>query len=520
MPEQSLTKEQLSDVLAFSQALYLTETTGAFSPWLSNELLRNLNNNARVPTLNAIKKALKDYKNQEKNLQGFNEFMMNYDMIFKRTLYSYANVLAFDLNVVCTNAFTQSDYESPAYQEDKRRIYEFLDKFDYKKEFKNVVIEVLRRETYYTWFRKTKWGNKGMKFALQIMPQDYCMLTGYWEKGLLWDLDYNYFLQAGVDIEGFDPSIIKTFNKMFGPGAHPLNYNPTAPLNERTGEYAYWAQTSPMDGAWCFKLNTSNFTSVPFLSPFLKDSILNDEIAQLQYNKDMLAAYAILAGEIRLFETKQSGNKANQFAIDPATLGGFMAKAKNGLGELVKLAALPVENSKFYQFTDNNTNMYSDQLANSAGVGSGISRVIYSSDRQAAAEIEAGITDQYNTMKSMYSQFENFMDFYGNQLTKHYKFKFIFDGCSYKFEREQRFDRLMKIADKGLVLNPGAFASVMGYRPQDFERMLQESKWGGWNQLWQLPLNSNTQSADSGEVGRPQSDDDDLSESGEMNRNM
>ena len=39
--------------------------------------------------------------------------------------------------------------------------------------------------------------------------------------------------------------------------------------------------------------------------------------------------------------------------------------------------------------------MYSNQLSATAGVGSGLSRVIYSSDRQSNAEIEAGMTEMY-----------------------------------------------------------------------------------------------------------------------------
>lgn len=524
MPEiQHLTREQLQDVIQFSEALYLADNMGWFSPWLSNDLMNSLNNNPRIPTLDKIKEALANYKTNAKNLQGYVEFMNNYDMIFKRTLYSYANTLAFDLQLVCTNAFTREDYQSEQYKEDKKRIYNFLDKFNYIQEFRNVVIEVMLRETYFTWFRKTKWGNKGMKCALQVMPQEYCMLTGYWENGLLWDLDYNYFLQPGVDLDGFDPSIKRTYFKMFMPGKEGMNfeYRPTAPLNERTGQYAYWAQTSPKDGAWCFKFSINNFNNTPFLSPFLKDAILNDEIAKLQYNKDMISAYAILAGEMRLFDNAKSGTKSNQFAIDIPTLGGFMAKAKAGLGTLIKLAALPTENTKFYQFTDNTPDMYKDQLSTSAAVGSGVSRVIYSSDRMSNAEVEAGIIDQYNTVRPMYQQFNEFMNFFGNQLTRHYKFKFIFDGCSYPFEREKRFDKVMRLADKGQVLNPSAFAAAAGYQPQDFERMLQESKWSGWSDLWQLPLNNNTQSSsEESKGGRPQLDSDELSESGELNRDM
>lgn len=245
-----ISREDVQDVIDFSQGLYIAENYGAWNPWMSNQLLQNLNSNPRIPTFDKIQEALSTYKANEQNLQGYVEFMSNFDMIFKRTLYSYANTLAFDLSYVCTNAYTEADYQSEQYKKDKRKINDFLDKFKYKEEFRKVVIEVLLNETYFTWFRKTKWNNKGMKFALQVMPQDYCLMTGYWENGILWDFDFSYFLQAGTDIEGFDPAIIKQFNKMFGPDGKLVNYRPTVPLNERTGEFAYWGQVSPMDGAW------------------------------------------------------------------------------------------------------------------------------------------------------------------------------------------------------------------------------------------------------------------------------
>lgn len=246
-----LTREQLKDVIDFSEAIYVADNIGLYTPWMSNELLQRLNNNPRIPSIDSIKEALADYRSNEKNLQAYTEFMTHFDMIFERTLYSYVNTLAFDLCITCTNAFTQSDYESELYQKDKAIVYRFLDQFDYKSEFRKVVIQLMKRETYFTWFRKTKWGNKGMKFALQIMPQDYCLLTGYWEKGMLYDLDYNYFLQPGVDINGFDPSIKKMYSMIFsGDNQNWYNYRPTNPLNKRTGQFAYWAQTSPDDGAW------------------------------------------------------------------------------------------------------------------------------------------------------------------------------------------------------------------------------------------------------------------------------
>lgn len=261
----------------------------------------------------------------------------------------------------------------------------------------------------------------------------------------------------------------------------------------------------------------SNFNATPFLAPFLKSALLDGEIEELQYNKDIASAYAILAGDIRLFDNAKSGTKADQFAIDPSTLGVFMGKVKAGLPEQIKGVAMPTENTKMYQYTNSNPDMYDNRLKNTAGTGGGISRVIYSSDRMSNAEIQYAAEQQYNIMKPLYSQFQNFLNFFANKLTKKYKFKFIFDGCSYSFDREKRFDRLMKMADKGIVLNSSAYASVLGMTPPDFEQSLAEGHAGGMIDKLTMLLNANTMK-DGGSGGRPRQDASQLTDSGEQSR--
>lgn len=511
---EKISRSDVQDVIDFSSGLMAMD--GFYSPFLSNQLLTNLNNNPRLPSAESVKKALNDYKNSGEELQGFVEFASSFDMIFKRTLYSYANALSFDLQVTCKNAYTESDYQSDEYKKDRQTVDNFLTNFDYKKEFYNVLLNVLKRDTYFTWFRKTKTGNRGkMKFALQIMPQDYCMLTGYFEKGLLWSLNILYYMQPGVDLNGFDPSITKTYLRAL---ETIDSYVPSAPLNDRKGSYAMWADVSPLDGAWAWKFDTSSFANNPFLSPYVANVLRSDEIGELQYNKDLIAASGILAGEIKLFDSAKSGTKANQFAIDPKTLGTFMSLVKKGLQSTIKAVAVPLENIKFFQFEDKNPNSYTNELTTTAGIGTGISRVIYSSDKMSNAELEAALNEVYQTMKPMYAQFNNFLDFYVNQMTSKYKFKFEFVGSNYQFERDARFDKMMKMADKGLVLNSSALASAVGMNPVTFDRMLAESKYTGWIDKYStLMLNANT-TAQSSEGGRPRKSSSSLTDSGEASR--
>lgn len=196
-----------------------------------------------------------------------------------------------------------------------------------------------------------------------------------------------------------------------------------------------------------------------------------------------------------------------------------MGKVRQGIQNSVKLAAMPLENIKFFQFEDKNPDSYTNELTTTAGIGTGISRVIYSSDKMSNAELEAALNEVYQTMKPMYAQFNNFLDFYVNQMTSKYKFKFEFTGSNYPFEREARFDKLMKMADKGLVLNSSAWASAVGMNPVTFDRMLAESKYTGWiDKYSQMMVNANTQSYKDNEGGRPRSNSTSLTDSGEASR--
>lgn len=233
----------------------------------------------------------------------------------------------------------------------------------------------------------------------------------------------------------------------------------------------------------------------------------------------MLAAYGILAGEIRLLDNVKSGEIRDQFAIAPKTLGQFMGAVKNGLDSRVKAVAMPVEDVDFYQFNDSNTDMYTDQVSTTTGIGSGLSRVIYSSDRMSSAEIQYAAETQYNLMKPMYAQFANFLNYFGNKLTKRFKFSFVLDGCAYTFHKDKKLERLMKLADKGIILDPTAYAFAVDMKPQDFERSVLNTANNKWYMNLGLFPNTNTASTAQSGGGVERYDDTIIEDSTEYNRN-
>ena len=509
-----LSNEQLDSVIQFSQGLYngFNGGYGFFAtPYSQYRNLISINNNPAKPTYDKLAKALESAPYDYQALSSYSEFMEIWDAIYAKTLRYFEGLLAFDLSYQCTNVKNASEYKTKEYQDDVKRVNKFLDKFDYKSEFRKVVKEIMRKETSYVWFRDSQEINtpleleddenkikKTERFGLQIMPDKYCILTGYFNSGqLLYDFNMNYFLNATVDINLFAPIFKKKFKEVFN--SDETTYNPSAQLDYRTGEFATWVQTSPLDGAWAFKFDLSNFRQIPPLANLMKGCLDKEEAQALQKDKNMISAYLVLAGEIATMSTEKSGNKADQFKINPLTMGKFMSLVNQGLKNNLKPIALPLEDIKGWQFNDSNVNMVENQEKITAADGASATTLIYTSDKMSQFELENAIYSDYCFMKPLYDQFNQFLNFYVNKKTKKYKFEFFFDGLDRQWDREKRQNVLRNYADKGIVLDSTMWASALGMKPQAFQRSLECAHNSNFIDNLTMLLNANTMKNGGGE---------------------
>lgn len=501
-----LTEQQAWDVKKFASALNDT-IMGFYTPDMLNQNLLNLTSSPNAPDYNEVIDSLMSGLSASEKLATYQSWLELGDMLFNRTLEYYANILSFDLIITTSNIRKPEEYQSPAYKKDLKKVYDFLDSFDYRSEFKRVIRQALRTETSYMWLRNNA-NPDNPQYTLQLMPQDKCLLTGYWNHGIpLYDFDMNYFLQPGVDINEYDPFFKKQFKAM-QTKTTLVDYIPTKDFLNRDGTFSYTTQTTPLvmynnmpAGAWVFKLDNSQFGTVPFLSSMMKDAILNIPIQKLQYDKDAAAAHAYLVGEVGMLQKQEQ----NATKFDPTTLGRLLNYVKKAMGEYVSVGAMPAENLKWLKYTDENTTMYENQLKTTAGVGSSASRIIYATDKMSQEEIRNAIIADSNIMAKMYPQFEYFLEFYANQLTKKYHFKFTFQGTTFPFEQQKRQDSLMKLAEDGIILGESAFAAAFNYKPTDFHRLLEETAASdSWLKNLRQLQSMHTQS---GKGGRPVQED-------------
>lgn len=533
-----LTSQELSDVMKMAGQIYANGLSNVFSPQLSHSNIVGKNNQQVIPDKKKLQKDILSYPENEDVLRAYSEFAQAYSPLYSRTLDYYANMLNFDLDITCRNA-SQEDYASKEYQEDLKRVYKFLDKFQYKQHFKSVVREVLRSGVYFGWFRNSQSATKyltedngfitskngGRAYTLQSLPNNYCLITGQDENMYLYDLDCQLFFQPGVDIDCYDPIFKEYFKEVYGIDYTTYRsrydkdnmYKPSNPLDKRDGVFAPFHQTSPLDGAVCVVWDYSNARAVPFLAPLLEEILTDKEMAALQKNANMLGAKAILYGDIGTLDHQKSGQTQDALKLMPKTLTKFLSLVKAGLNESITVAAMPTEGTKFAQWdATKSDNIYGSHLATTAGNAASASRIIYSTDKAGQFEIQAQITSDYNRVAPLYEQFNNILNLYANRVTRKYKFNFKFSGSTYAFMREAVNKTLMDLANVGLVLNASAYSKIVDMQPNDFDRMLEEAKYGTLTNKLTPLMSLHNQSANQN-AGRPTESISDRSESANEN---
>lgn len=286
-------------------------------------------------------------------------------------------------------------------------------------------------------------------------------------------------------------------------------------MNNRTGKFATWVQTSPEEGFWCFKFNPKHSLQVPFFSAMLPEMAIVPLMRRLQVDQSMAAARKLLVSSVPYLKEKKSSSVANQLAIDADVLGKFIGLAAQGIENAIKILALPTEDIKGVEFENTDKDTYKNFMAITSSLLSG-GKVIFSTDEnQNAIETQLSLNLDELLAESIYPQFEEFLNYFANKETKKFKWKFRFVGCNDQFDRLRRQNEAFTYADKGVVL-PNKIASSLGLNKIELERELEEANATGFTDKLMMMVNINTMSPNN--AGRPTKDDADLTDSGAKTR--
>ena len=498
------------DLASFSKGLMRGYQVYA-TPQMVNTNLQNINLNPQVGKYKDYLAAIESPKTNEDKLISYGQHEYLSSMLYKRNFDYYANLLAFNLSIVPKNA-RREDYNSPAYKKDWRVLEDFLDKFDYKTEFTKCVFNMLNADLYPCLFRKDMSEDK---FVLQDFPYKYAKITGRFSHGLVCDYDLTFLMNGTQDLRMYPKWLQRKYSDL----TKNKSYVPSANINNRTGNFAYWVQTSPEDGAWAFKLNPDFITEIPYFTPMILDTGLTDLYRTLQMNQSVASARKIITSQWPLL-TDRKTSQADALAVRGETMGELMTACMAGLnknGDLFNIMALPSDKIEVHQMENKNAEQYQEFLKTISGLLGG-ANTLFSTQKQTSTETLVSCDIDKMFMEKVYPQFENFLSYYINKITRKFKFDFKFSGTKSYINKEARIKEAFDAAKVGIV-SLNKIANAFDMDQIEFKRELEMTKESGIGDLFMPLLNIYTASSGkSSDGGRPQKSSGEISESGEASR--
>lgn len=459
------------DFLEFSQG-YNSEYYGLnryFTPDVINQQMQNINMNPTPVKTEDVVKALNSPKTSEEILREYSMALELNDMYYKRLLHYFADMPCFNITWECINAEKQSDYSSKEFKEDLRIVDDFLSRFNCREEFKIVLRQILRQDAYFCVLR-----DDGVKFTLQELPADFCKITGRHAYGILYDFNMQYFMgQPGVDINMFPKVMRKMYRQIYKQMTR--DYDPAMKANKRHSSFIYWHQCNPSDGFWAFKAAPEIATLLPYFAPLFPDISMAPTARKLQEDKYFIAASKLIVGLLGFNKESKSGQVPNQINITPEVLGKFLGLARRGIREQIGLTALPVDKVEVVEFDTNNTNLIDDQTSAVAKQSVASSSVLMHDGKLSVHESKLAAAVDANVVKTMYPMFANFVEYFVNQRTSKYKFKFEFHDVDIPDDKEFRRTTVKEMSALGIV-DFQDVARVYDINVFQLKRRLQASK--------------------------------------------
>ena len=497
------------DMIQFARSLESGLYGNVYTPDLINSRMKDVNYNPIMANQTQLDAALANPKNNEKTILEFGQGFESISQPYKRLISYLGNLLSYDFTY-SVNIDDPKDYKSPAYKKDLKEVYKFFDAFNAKKEFNTITKQLIRNETLFFTIR-----NDENSCILQEMPQEYCKITGRWDHGLVYSMNFYWFMIAGVDINMYHPWFKEQFAKLFN-GEKKI-YDPSLSVDLRgNSTWVYWVDI-PVSIGWAFKLSPELSVSLPYYSPLFSDLILQPVMRNIQRSKSLASAARILYGSIPLLSSSGGAQTKlkDALSLSPDLLAKFLVLLKSSVSDAIRVGGSPLQDVRGISFPSEK-DIYGEWFKTTLSSSGVNTALVYTGDMKANA-IESQLSLEVDSLlvECLYTQYADFMNYMLSQVTKKYTFSVFFEGNNISLNRKQRLDAATGLATLGMVL-PQSFAAARGIPPHVFLRQLMEAKSMGFvDGLTPITPAAQMSGADS---GRPQKDASELSDSGDQSR--
>ena len=466
---------------------------------LNRLITRDLNNNTTTPTFSLYSKEdvqgyLANPYTYEKQIRNAVTYIYGASSHFRRIIQYFASLsdLAY---VVSPYKIDPKSTNAKTINRNYRKVLNALSAMSIKTQFPKILTVCLREDTFYG----TMWVTND-NITIQQLPSDYCAISTIEGNVLNVSFDFSYFDSHSALLE-FYPQEFKTKYAVY--------------QKQRTSR---WLE---LDSPTSFAIKVNNDILSYSLPPFigiLRELYDLEDYKQLKLTKTALENYAMLVMALPMDKDGNGGidlNKAKEFwnnldSVLPEEVGSI-------------LTPMPITKIGFEKSNTGDTNTIADAEQN-IFTSAGVSSLLFNNEKASANALSLSIKADQSLTFGIVRSIEDAVNRFIQAQSYGKNFKVTFLDVS-PYNRKEMGDAYLKAASYGLP-TIAMYAASQGLGQAELDAMsFLETEVMGLQDMFR-PIQSSTQmsgnttsidsDAPTDEGGRPQSDETDLTDSGEQ----
>lgn len=494
--EESFAKQQAGQFAAAMKKLGIdpTNTVKVAGRWGVN---RRVTNSRALETLKAesMMKWLQDPISNEKALRGASNMLYNVSGEYKSMIQYLVGLAKFYYVIDFTG--NPDDHAANKLKNEARTLSSEFTKMNIAHEKTKIFDIVLREDVFYGY----EVSDKHSYFILQLDP-DYCRLSGKSDGMWTFEFDFGYFNSGRKALLDSYPVEFKSkFNK----------------YNHKKDEALRWQPLS-FDKSVCYKFNENQREIVPPLSTTFEGLLELNDYRKFKKANTKINNYMLLHQKVPLFKDNDKSNQQNNFMIDSGTMMMFHAMLDESLPEEIGAVVSPmdiepIQLDKRSDQTDKVAEVTRD-IYNAAG----INQYLFNPDKNSTAGLSKSIKKDESTVIKFYLQVARWMNRkikVNHPKWSHWQVQLL--PTTHQSEVEY-VDMLTNLGSLGFPV-VGALGAILGFDVTKIDSMihLENEVYDFKNRM--IPFaSSHTMGANDDTGGRPESDDGQISDSGQANR--
>ena len=442
------------------------------------------------------------------NIREVSRFLERVSTLYKNILYLFSTMPTYHYNITPLFDYTK-DYDEQKTLKNYEKVLKIFHNFKLAKECHTIIANTMRDGMYVGFMYNSD------KDGLFLMPLDvrYCRIYGKTPEGE-WIVYFNAaFFDVGNNkdfVLGINGNGIGLWDQCFVDGYK--NY-------KEYGRDLQWFRLTP-ESTFCMIAGTDDEFEVPlpYYFPLFKSLLRLLDTEDLVADKEELQNYKLIFNRIPMINNT---DEVDDYAISLEIVNQFDQMVRSILPDLVGWITTPFEDTGTIDFEKSTSSTDTDELnkaMNNLLSNAGINKLIVSSgDSSNANGIRYSIANDFGKISVYLRRIESWFNYWiKHNLADGIHFQ-IFDQSQYNrtdFTQERKEAASLGASKMDYLCSLGDDPYV-AYNKLKFEALVL-------NPLEYMPVLSSTytQSADSENTGgRPQMDEDELSEEGQATRN-